>query len=178
MKEEQVILVDPNDEPLGLMNKMEAHEKGLLHRAFSIFIFNSNNELLIHQRAFTKYHTPGLWTNTCCSHPRESETIKDAAKRRLMEEMGMQCDFDEAFTFLYKSEVGQGLIEHEYDHVFIGYCNDTPQINPEEVAIWRYENMDNLRYDLKINPQRYTVWFRIAFDRVYEYLKSNNKFSM
>ena len=177
MKEEQVILIDPDDKPLGLMNKMEAHEKGLLHRAFSIFIFNSDNELLIHQRAFTKYHTPGLWTNTCCSHPREGETVKDAAKRRLMEEMGMKCDFDEAFAFLYKSEVGQGLIEHEYDHVFIGYCDDTPQINPEEVASWRYENIDNLRYELKTNPQLYTIWFRIAFERVYEHLKSNNKFN-
>lgn len=177
MKEEQVILVNSNDESLGLMNKMEAHEKGVLHRAFSIFIFNSCNELLIQQRALIKYHTPGLWANTCCSHPRMGETLEEAAKRRLMEEMGMKCDFEEAFTFLYKSEVGQGLIEHEYDHVFIGYCDDTPKINPAEVAAWHYENMDDLRYDLQVNPQKYTIWFRIAFDRVYTYIKSNGKFN-
>lgn len=173
MTSEQVILVDTNDTSCGLMEKMEAHKKGILHRAFSIFIFNSNNELLLQQRAFSKYHTPGLWTNTCCSHPRNHETTKQAAKRRLMEEMGMKCDFDEVFSFIYKSEVGQGLIEHEFDHVFIGKSDITPQINPDEVNNWRYDSMKNIRYELITNPQEYTIWFRIAFDRIDKYFKEN-----
>ena len=169
---EYVVLVNTNDEPQGLMEKMEAHEKGFLHRAFSIFIFNSNQELLLQQRALSKYHTPGLWTNTCCSHPRENESLNQATSRRLMEEMGMKCAIDEAFSFIYKADVGQGLIEHEFDHVFIGHSDELPTINPDEVASWQYASMDDLKFDIAKDPEKYTVWFRIAFDEVDAYLKN------
>ena len=170
---EIVILVDKNDRPVGKMEKMEAHEKGILHRAFSVFIFNDKNELMLQQRALSKYHSPGLWTNTCCSHPREGEKTIDAAHRRMMEEMGFDCDFEEAFDFIYKSEVGQGLTEHELDHVFIGHNNEQPKINPDEVNDWKYMSMDSLRAEMKSNPEKYTVWFRIAFDEVWEYLQTH-----
>jgi len=151
---------------------MEAHKQGVLHRAFSIFIFNSKNELLLQQRAFSKYHTPGLWTNTCCSHPRENESLEAATSRRLLEEMGMKCEIHEAFSFIYKADVGQGLIEHEFDHVFIGRSDETPVINPEEVASWEYASMGDLRLEIAKNPEKYTVWFRIAFDEVDAHLKN------
>lgn len=167
---EQVILVDTNDNPQGLMEKMEAHEKGILHRAFSIFIFNSKNELMLQQRAFSKYHTPGLWTNTCCSHPRDGETLEQATSRRLMEEMGMRCDYKEVFSFVYKADVGQGLTEHEFDHVFIGHCDELPTINKEEVETWKYAGMDEIKADMTKTPGKYTAWFRIAFDEVSNYL--------
>ncbi|MBU1370063.1 MAG: isopentenyl-diphosphate Delta-isomerase [Bacteroidetes bacterium] len=170
--QEQVILVDVDDNPQGLMEKMEAHQKGVLHRAFSIFVFNSKQELMLQQRAFSKYHTPGLWTNTCCSHPRHGESLEAATKRRLKEEMGMQCDIKKAFSFLYKADVGQGLTEHEFDHVFIGHTDELPDINPEEVAGWKYASMDELSIDIAKNPENYTVWFRIAFDEVNDYLKT------
>lgn len=170
---EIVILVDKNDRPVGKMEKMEAHEKGILHRAFSVFIFNDKNELMLQQRALSKYHSPGLWTNTCCSHPREGEKTIDAAHRRMMEEMGFDCDFEEAFDFIYKSEVGQGLTEHELDHVFIGHNNEQPKINPDEVNDWKYMSMDSVRAEMKSNPEKYTVWFRIAFDEVWEYLQTH-----
>ncbi len=167
---EYVVLVDKNDQPLGLMEKMEAHIKAELHRAFSIFIFNSKHELLLQQRALSKYHTPGLWTNTCCSHPRDGESLEEATSRRLMEEMGMTTQLVEAFSFLYKADVGQGLTEHEFDHVFIGYSDQKPAINPEEVESWKYDSMSNIKKDIEQNPDRYTVWFKIAFDRVDDYL--------
>lgn len=167
---EYVILVDQHDKPVGLMEKMEAHIKAELHRAFSIFIFNSNNQLLIQQRALSKYHTPGLWTNTCCSHPRDGESLEQATSRRLMEEMGMTAKLDKAFSFLYKADVGQGLTEHEFDHVFIGYSDQKPSINLDEVESWKYDSMANIRKDIEQNPDVYTVWFKIAFDRVDDYL--------
>jgi isopentenyl-diphosphate delta-isomerase len=170
--EEKVVLVNTKDEPQGVMEKMQAHEQGVLHRAFSIFIFNSKNELLLQQRALSKYHTPGLWTNTCCSHPRENESLEAATSRRLQEEMGMQCEIHEAFSFIYKADVGQGLIEHEFDHVFIGHSDDLPVINREEVASWEYASMDELKIAITKNPEKYTVWFRIAFDQVDAYLKN------
>ncbi len=160
---EQVILVDENDQSLGLMEKMEAHQKGILHRAFSVFIFNDKNELMLQQRALTKYHSPGLWTNTCCSHPRKGEETINAAHRRMMEEMGFDCDITEAFSFTYKADVGQGLTEHEFDHVFIGKYNDAPNINPEEVNDWKFMPTDKISEDITKFPDRYTVWFRIAF---------------
>lgn len=163
---EKVILVDKNDQPIGEMEKMEAHEKGVLHRAFSVFIFNKKNELMIQQRALTKYHSPGLWTNTCCSHPREGEKTIDAAHRRMMEEMGFDCEITEAFSFTYKADVGQGLTEHEFDHVFIGKYNDTPNINFEEVEDWKFMSMDKISKDMKKFPDHYTVWFRIAFKEI------------
>lgn len=162
---EQVILVDENDNEIGLMEKMEAHRKGLLHRAFSVFVMNSDGKLMIHQRALHKYHSGGLWTNTCCSHPRKGEKVEDAAHRRLMEEMGFDCPIEKKFDFIYKSELDQGLTEHEFDHLFIGHYNDEPNINPDEVADWKWVNIDELRQDIEANPEIYTEWFKIIFDR-------------
>ena len=168
---EKVILVNENDKPIGTMEKMEAHEKGLLHRAFSVFVFNDNNELMLQQRALSKYHSPGLWTNTCCSHPREGEDTESAAHRRLVEEMGFDCEIKEAFSFLYNSDVGQGLTEHEFDHVFIGHYNNSPEINPDEVHNYKYMLMEDIKAEMQTHPEKYTVWFRIAFDEVWGKLK-------
>ncbi len=171
MTKENVILVDENDNPIGLMEKMEAHKKGVLHRAFSVFIFNSEGNIMLQQRALHKYHSPGLWTNTVCSHPHEGETSVEAAHRRIEEEMGFDCDFEEAFSFTYKAEVGQGLTEHELDHVFIGQSDVEPIINPEEVASWKYVDLDWLGIDIKKHPQDYTEWFKIALSEVVEHFK-------
>lgn len=167
---EYVVLVDELDNKVGLMEKMEAHINPTLHRAFSIFIFNSKNEMLLQQRALSKYHTPGLWTNTCCSHPRNGESLHDATKRRLQEEMGMQCELKEAFSFIYKADVMQGLVEHEFDHVFIGTSDDLPIINKDEVESFRYDTVENIKADIERNPQNYTAWFKIAFDKLLETL--------
>ncbi|MDP4845544.1 MAG: isopentenyl-diphosphate Delta-isomerase, partial [Salibacteraceae bacterium] len=145
---EKVILVNENDQAIGTMEKMEAHEKALLHRAFSVFIFNSKNEMLIHQRAFSKYHSGGLWTNACCSHPRENETAEQAAHRRLEEEMGFDCDINHQFSFVYKAELDQGLTEHEFDHVFTGIYESEIKPNPEEVAAFKYISISDLKKDL------------------------------
>lgn len=169
---EQVILVDAQDRELGLMEKMEAHRKGLLHRAFSIFILNDNEELLLQRRAESKYHSGGLWTNTCCSHPRKGETLQQAAHRRLMEEMGFDCELEKALDFVYRAEFSDGLTEHEYDHVFIGYFNGTPRINPDEVSDYKWMPLDEVKKDLLRNPQNYTEWFKIVFDRFYNHVKS------
>ena len=163
---EQVILVDELDKPIGLMEKQAAHVDPHLHRAFSVFIFNSKGELLMQQRALSKYHSPGLWTNTCCSHPRDGETTMDAASRRLMEEMGMACEMHEVYTFIYKAPVGQGLTEHEFDHVFIGQSDDIPQINHEEVESWKYMRIDELKNDIQRHPEHYTEWFKITFEEM------------
>src|SRR5210317_1530346 len=133
MTEEKVILVNENDEQIGLMPKMEAHEKALLHRAFSVFVFNHKNELMLQQRALVKYHSPGLWTNTCCSHQREGESNIEAGKRRLQEEMGFVTELEESISFIYKASFDNGLTEHEFDHVLLGKFNGTPIINPQEV---------------------------------------------
>ncbi|MBS4057650.1 MAG: isopentenyl-diphosphate Delta-isomerase [Bacteroidetes bacterium] len=170
MENEFVILVDVNDVAQGLMEKMQAHREAVLHRAFSVFLFNSNNELLLQQRALGKYHSPGLWTNTCCSHPRQHESVHQAADRRLLEEMGMKAEMKEVFSFIYKADVGQGLTEHELDHVLIGYSDDVPQLNPAEVNSWKYATMSAIREDMREHPESYTVWFRIIFDRVDQYL--------
>ena len=164
--EEYVVLVDEQDQQVGIMEKMAAHIVPRLHRAFSIFIFNSKGELLLQQRAFSKYHSPGLWTNTCCSHPRNGESIDKAAERRLLEEMGLRCDIHEVFTFIYKAPVGLGLIEHEYDHVFFGQSDDIPVINTEEVESWKYMSLDDISSDMKVHPEQYTEWFKISFDRI------------
>lgn len=171
MTKEKVILVDSKDNPIGLMEKMEAHEKAILHRAFSVFIFNSEGKLMLQQRALHKYHSPGLWTNTVCSHPRDGETTDEAAHRRIIEEMGFDCDFEEAFSFIYKADVGQGLIEHEFDHVFIGSSNNQPKINTDEVESWKYVELDWLEEDVKINPNEYTKWFKIALAEVIAYFR-------
>ncbi|MDD5979084.1 MAG: isopentenyl-diphosphate Delta-isomerase [Bacteroidales bacterium] len=167
---EYVVLVDELDNKVGLMEKMEAHINPTLHRAFSIFIFNSKNEMLLQQRALSKYHTPGLWTNTCCSHPRDGESLHDATNRRLQEEMGMQCELKEAFSFIYKADVMQGLVEHEFDHVFIGTSDNLPIINKDEVESFRYDTVENIKADIERNPQNYTAWFKIAFDKLLETL--------
>jgi isopentenyl-diphosphate delta-isomerase, type 1 len=166
---EKVVLVDQNDQAIGLMDKMEAHLNPQLHRAFSIFIFNAQGKLLLQQRALSKYHSPGLWTNTCCSHPRDKESLSEATKRRLSEEMGMACDMHEAFSFIYKSNVGQGLTEYEFDHVWIGESDLKPKPNSEEVKSYKYMSISEISKDMKQNPENYTVWFRISFDRVQDY---------
>ena len=163
---EQVILVDEQDQPIGLMEKQAAHIGPHLHRAFSVFIFNSKGELLMQQRALSKYHSPGLWTNTCCSHPRSGETLEEATSRRLLEEMGIACPMKEVYTFIYKAPVGQGLTEHEFDHVFIGQSDDIPNINTDEVASWKYMRLDDLKKDLEIYPELYTEWFKITFEEM------------
>ena len=167
---EHVILVDEKDTQIGIMEKMAAHIVPRLHRAFSVFIFNSKGELLLQQRSFSKYHSPGLWTNTCCSHPRDGEDVDEAAKRRLLEEMGMQCPIHEVFTFIYKAPVGLGLVEHEYDHVFFGQNDDTPVINTDEVASFKYMSLDDIADDMQVHPEQYTEWFKISFDEVRSHL--------
>ncbi len=170
MIEEQVILVDENDNQIGLMPKMEAHEKALLHRAFSVFVFNDNNELMLQQRAWHKYHSPGLWTNTCCSHQRDGETNLEAGKRRLHEEMGYVTELEETTSFIYKAPFDNGLTEHEYDHIMIGYYNDEPNINEDEVADWKWMNLEDVKVDIALHPEKYTAWFKIIFDKFYEFI--------
>ena len=160
-----MILVDTNDNPIGVMSKMETHQKGLLHRAFSIFVFNKKGELLLQQRAEVKYHSPLLWTNTCCSHPRIGEKTIEAAHRRLVEEMGFDCSLAEKFSFIYKSKLENNLWEHEYDHVFVGNYNKTPEVNPDEVNDYKWVDMNFLKSDIIQNKQNYTIWFRIIFEK-------------
>lgn len=152
----------------GTMEKLAAHREGVLHRAFSIFIFNSMGKLLLQQRAFEKYHSGGLWTNTCCSHPRPGEWAADAAHRRLMEEMGMQCELKEHFQFTYRHEFLNGLIEYEFDHVFIGYSDQMPVPDPMEVANYKYVDPDELAHALKDHPAIYSPWLKICFGHVYK----------
>ena len=173
MKEEYVILVNDKDEQLGLMPKMQAHELALLHRAFSVFVFNDKNELMLQQRAFHKYHSPGLWTNTCCSHQREGESNLEAGMRRLKEEMGFETELKESTSFIYKAPFDNGLTEHEYDHVLLGYYEDNPEINPEEVADWKWMPLEDVNLDVKNNPQNYTEWFKIIFEKFYSHLSDN-----
>lgn len=172
---ENVLLVDEKDQLLGKMEKIEAHEKGLLHRAFSVFVYNDQNELLLQKRAESKYHTPGLWTNTCCSHQRENESNIEAGKRRLQEEMGFTTDLENQFSFIYKAPFSNGLTEHEYDHILIGYYNGQPKPNPEEVADWKWMSLDEIEKDLHQHPDRYTAWFKILFEKYLAELKNNLK---
>ncbi|MGI9545507.1 MAG: isopentenyl-diphosphate Delta-isomerase [Cyclobacteriaceae bacterium] len=163
---DHVVLVDREDNPVGVMEKMEAHRKGRLHRAFSIFVFNSENELLLQKRALEKYHSGGLWTNTCCSHPRPQESVETAAHRRLQEEMGISCSLTFAFSFIYKAKLNADLIEHELDYVFIGHSDGKPKVNHQEVAAWKYLNWQSLTDDVYSQPRKYTEWFKLALDRV------------
>ncbi|MGA0374442.1 MAG: isopentenyl-diphosphate Delta-isomerase [Flavobacteriaceae bacterium] len=171
MEEEKVVLVDLDNQPIGTMGKMEAHEKALLHRAFSVFVMNSKNELLIQQRAFDKYHSPGLWTNTCCSHQREGESNIEAGNRRLIQEMGMNLPLEELFTFVYKASFDNGLTEHELDHVMLGFSEEDPKINSDEVEAFKWIHIDAVKEDLKKNPNDYTVWFAIIFNRFYQHIQ-------
>lgn len=168
--EEQVILVNENNEQIGLMPKLEAHEKAVLHRAFSVFVFNEANELMLQQRALGKYHSPGLWTNTCCSHQRDGETNIEAGKRRLQEEMGFVTELQESISFIYKAPFDNGLTEHEYDHVLIGAFNDKPIINEEEVAAWKWMQLEDVKLDIERQPEIYTAWFKIIFDKFYQHI--------
>lgn len=170
MIEEQVILVNENDEQIGLMPKQEAHEKAILHRAFSVFVFNDKNELMLQQRAFGKYHSPGLWTNTCCSHQRDGERNIEAGKRRLFEEMGFTIELKETTSFIYKAPFDNGLTEYEYDHILLGKFNKTPKINLDEVATWKWMKLEDVKKDININPSEYTAWFKIIFDKFYKYI--------
>lgn len=173
MKEEQVILVDQNDQPIGLMPKLEAHQKAVLHRAFSVFILNDQNEIMLQQRAREKYHSPLLWTNTCCSHQREGETNIEAGNRRLFEEMGFHAELRELFHFIYRAPFDNGLTEHELDHVMIGRYNGKPNINPEEVEAWKWMKIEDIKADMVANPEIYTVWFKIIFDEFYHFLEDH-----
>lgn len=166
MTEEQVILVDSSDNELGLMAKMEAHRKGLLHRAFSICLFNDDGEMLIQKRSNLKYHSPGLWTNACCSHPRSGETVMEAANRRLKEELGIQANLEKAFSFIYKTRLDHDMIEHEYDHVLLGRFNGTPKVNPEEVASWKYMKIEAILNEMKLQPALWTEWFKIIMPKI------------
>ncbi len=175
MLKEKVILVDENDNELGLMEKMEAHKKGLLHRAFSVFVFNSKNELMLQQRSDNKYHSGGLWTNTCCSHPRAGETLEAAVQRRMMEEMGFSCEFSYQFSFIYKAQLDNNLTEHELDHVFFGFYDGLPHLNKDEAKAWKYASIETIKRDILENPQNYTAWFKIIFNRVEEHLLLNTR---
>ncbi|OWP84536.1 isopentenyl-diphosphate delta-isomerase [Flavobacterium davisii] len=173
MIEEKVILVNEADEVIGLMPKLEAHEKALLHRAFSVFVLNDKREIMLQQRAHHKYHSPLLWTNTCCSHQREGESNIEAGKRRLQEEMGFTTELKELFHFIYKAPFDNGLTEHELDHVMIGYFNEAPLINPEEVENWKWMSIEAVKENIRLYSGQYTVWFKIIFDEFYHYLEAH-----
>lgn len=168
MKEPEVILVDKNDREIGTAGKMEAHHKGLLHRAVSVFIVNSRGEWILQKRAHDKYHSNGLWTNTCCTHPNPGETVEDSAQRRLMEEMGIKCDLIKLFTFIYREKLDRELTEHELDHVFLGITDNLPVINTQEVEEWEAVSYNDLHDDIRKNPSDYTFWFREIYERVNE----------
>jgi isopentenyl-diphosphate delta-isomerase len=171
MRENAVVLVNEQDEEIGIMEKMEAHRKALLHRAFSVFIFNAKGEMLLQRRALNKYHSGGLWTNACCSHPRPGETAPDDARRRLREELGFETGLTGIFNFVYKAAFDNGLTEYEFDHVFIGNYNGLLHPNPDEVGDYCYKNMDEIKSSMESHPHKYTEWFKIAFPRLERYLQ-------
>lgn len=174
---EQVILVDVDDCEIGVMEKMEAHKLAVLHRAFSVFLFNPQGKMLLQQRALTKYHSAGLWTNTCCSHPRPGETLENAVTRRLMEEMGISAKVSKVFDFIYQAELPDHLNEHEFDHVFIGNYDAEVRPNHLEVANFVYQSIEEIAANLQSHPEKYTVWFKIAFPKVVEWYQSNSSLS-
>jgi isopentenyl-diphosphate delta-isomerase len=161
---EKVVLVDKHDNTIGSMEKMEAHHRGALHRAFSVLLFNAEGKILLQKRSSRKYHSAGLWTNTCCSHPQPGEVIEDAARRRLREEMGIDMQPEFAYKFIYKTELDQELIEHEFDYVFVGKFNGEPAINSEEVEDWKYADIDWVRQDMNEHPDHYTYWFKLIMN--------------
>lgn len=165
-QEESVVLVDEQDNAIGVMEKMEAHRTGRLHRAFSVFVFNENGELLLQRRAPGKYHSAGLWANTCCGHPRPGEELQDAAQRRLMEEMGIRCALEPSFSFIYRADVGNGLHEYELDHVFTGRHSGTPRPDPQEADAWRAITLDALEQEMASDPHRFTTWLHHCIARV------------
>ncbi|MBX9136174.1 MULTISPECIES: isopentenyl-diphosphate Delta-isomerase [unclassified Clostridium] len=173
---EIIICVDKNDNEVGHIEKMDAHIKGLLHRALSIFIFNEKNELLLQKRYSGKYHSPGLWTNTCCTHPNKDESTDDAAIRRLQEEMGFSCDLKEVFSFMYYIKFDNDLIEHEFDHVYFGRYSNEISINPLEVEDYKWISLDNIKVDLKTNPDNYTFWFKYIIENHIKEIEENLNF--
>jgi isopentenyl-diphosphate delta-isomerase len=173
--EHEVILVDDQDQQLGVMEKMEAHRKGLLHRAFSVFIFNEKGEMLLQQRSMNKYHSGGLWTNACCSHPRPGEDIQRAAQRRLHEEMGFVTSIEEIFDFIYKSPFENGLTEHEFDHVFIGIYDDLIDPDKKEVSDFCFKSLEEIKSSLQSSPAQYTAWFHIAFPMVEKWISERSE---
>lgn len=166
-----VVLVDSQDNELGKMEKLEAHEKGILHRAFSIFLFNSKGEMLIQQRALSKYHSPGLWTNACCSHPAPNESIIQAGNRRLKEELGLSTELVDAFNFEYRETFENNLTEHELDHVLVGYSEENPILNQEEAKDYRWITWANLLEEIDLNPENFTIWFKIILTKHIEKLQ-------
>ena len=167
-EKEKVILVDEKDNKIGTEEKIKAHQNGAkLHRAFSIFIFNSEGEPLLQKRAKIKYHCPDLWTNTCCGHPRPGESLKQAVHRRLKEEMGFDCELKEIFDFIYQVDLGNGLWEWEFDHVFVGKFDNELNPDPKEVGGWQWVNIEKLKKNIKENSQNYTPWFKIAFEKIF-----------
>lgn len=175
MSDERVILVDNLDNAIGEMDKLEAHRQGKLHRAFSVFILNDSGDMLVHKRALEKYHSGGLWTNACCSHPRPGESVLVAANRRLQEEMGMSAKLDSLYHFTYLAKFENGLIEHELDHVLLGYTEADPDPQPAEVMDYRWIPIDELLYELNENPEDFTVWFRITLPRLLEFIESRSE---
>ena len=174
MDNEKVILVDENDKVIGSMEKMEAHLKGVMHRAFSVFIFNSSGEMLLQQRAIGKYHSAGLWSNACCSHPYPGEDIEMAAQRRLNEEMGFKTSLEKLFDFVYKASFGNELIENEFDHVFVGKYEGEININPQEVNDYSFKSVKAIKQELKEKPETYTAWFHIAFPKIESWWREKN----
>jgi isopentenyl-diphosphate delta-isomerase len=173
--EDILILVNELDEPCGQMEKLKAHQVGALHRAFSVFIFNSKGELLLQQRAKEKYHSSGLWTNTCCSHPRIGEEMGEATHRRLSEEMGITCPTTFAFSFLYNAVMENGLIEHEFDHVYFGNSDEIPVPEKSEVQAWRYISLKDLRHEITESPENFTAWLAISLDKVVEIMEVSTR---
>ncbi len=172
---DKVILVNAKDEWMGIMDKMEAHQTGALHRALSVFILNDKNELLIQKRADGKYHSGGLWSNTCCSHPYPGESTLAAAHRRLQEELGFDCQLDELFNFTYSSDMGNGLTEHEYDHIYTGQYNGNITMNPEEVQDYKYIPFDELNDWMKKEPTAFTAWFHLAMPGFIQHIERRQK---
>lgn len=164
--EEKVILVDISGQEIGVAEKIQAHREGKLHRAFSVFVFNALGELLLQKRAQSKYHSGGLWSNTCCSHPRPEELTEEAAHRRLKEEVGFDCGLHEIFSFTYKVKCDNDLTEHEFDHVFLGTFEGEPTPSPQEVDEWKWIDLAELRQDVREHPERYTYWLRISLDEI------------
>jgi isopentenyl-diphosphate Delta-isomerase len=171
--QEQVILVDDHDREIGTAEKMQAHIDASLHRAFSVFVFRDSGELLLQRRALNKYHSSGLWSNTCCGHPRPGEITADAARRRLHEEMGLDCALNECFSFIYQQPVGNGLIEFEWDHVFIGWSEAVPEPSLDEVHEWRWQGIEQVKREVNQHPERFTSWFPDAFARLDQHLRAN-----
>lgn len=169
----EVILVNEKDEAIGTMEKIRAHEEALLHRAYSIFIFNDNGEILLHKRSRNKYHSPGLWTNTCCSHPQPGETTWESAQKRLKFEMGIDTPLEKVFDFIYKAGFDNGLTEYEFDHVYVGKYNGHVQPNEDEVEDYCFKSLEEIHDSIQSHPHKYTEWFKIAFPRLQDYLINN-----